>query len=57
MKLSPTQKTLRLVLIAASAIVGFAGAEAAEEAPLKGVAQLDISKITLPTLDLPNTAK
>lgn len=54
---SQTQKSLRLALIAASAVIGFAGAEAAEEAPLKGLAQLDISKISLPTLELPGTPR
>lgn len=53
MKLSQTQKALRLVLIAAAAVIGFAGAEAAEEAPLKGMAQLDLTKLTLPPLELP----
>lgn len=53
MKLTQTQKTLRLVLIAASALVGFAGAEAAEEAPLRGLAQVDLTRLTLPPLELP----
>jgi len=53
MQLSQTQKTLRMVLVAAAAVIGFAGAEAAKEAPLKGFAQLDLTRLSLPTLEFP----
>lgn len=53
MQPSQTQKTLRMALVAAAAVIGFAGAEAAEEAPLKGLAQLDLTKLSLPALEFP----
>ena len=56
-KLSQTQKSLRLALIAAAAVIGFAGAEAAEEAPLKGLAALDLAKLSLPSVELPRMNK
>jgi len=43
--------------VGAAAVIGFAGAEAAEEAPLKGLAQLDLTRLTLPAIDLPNVLK
>lgn len=56
-KLSQTQKNLRLLLVGAAAVIGFAGAEAAEEAPLKGLAQLDLTRLTLPAIELPIVLK
>ena len=56
-KLSKTQKTLRLALIAAAAVGGFAAAEAGEAPPLKGLGKLDISGFSVPQLELPGIRK
>lgn len=57
MKLSSTQKRLRVVLILAAACAGFAAAEAAEQAPLRGVAGLNLSQLSLPDLTGAPSAK